>query len=297
MGAHLTARLQQEGWDVLVLDDGSAGSLKNFQYLGIMPEVWRADLTDPRVLEGWSRPLPDVVFHLAGNANVARSVELPLADFEATLRSTFHVLEFVRRRGIAKVVFPSTASVYKPGVHLPVSEDAPIHASSPYGAAKVAAENYCYAYATSYGIDVTVLRFFNVYGPLMRRFVIHDMVRKLQRDPSRLEILGDGEQVREYLFVKDAARAFVVAAEKGRAGEAYNVGTGTPVRIRDLARTIIETMGLDRVRVELTMQSWPGDVKAWYADATKISGLGFAPEVGFEAGLRATVQFLRETNP
>lgn len=297
MGAHLTARLQQEGWDVLVLDDGSMGSTENFRYLGIMPEVWRADLTDPRVLEGWSRPLPDVVFHLAGNANVARSVELPLADFEATLRSTFHVLEFVRKRGIPKMVFPSTASVYKPGVRLPVGEDAPIHASSPYGAAKVAAENYCYAYATSYGIDVTVLRFFNVYGPLMRRFVIHDMVRKLQWDPSRLEILGDGEQVREYLFVKDAARAFIVAAEKGQAGEAYNVGTGNPVRIRDLARKIFEAMGLDRVRVELTMKSWPGDVKAWYADTTKISGLGFAPEVGFEAGLRATVQFLRETNP
>lgn len=295
IGAHLTARLQEGGWEVLVLDDGSTGSLENFRYLGITPEVLRVNLADPRVFENWSRPLPDVVFHLAGNANVARSVELPLADFEATLRSTFHVLEFARKRGVHKVVFPSTASVYKPGIRMPVGEDAPIHASSPYGAAKVAAENYCYAYATSYGVDVTVLRFFNVYGPLMRRFAIHDMVRKLQRDASRLEILGDGEQVREYLFVKDAAKAFVLAAEKGEAGEAYNVGTGVPVRIRDLARMIIAAMGFDGVKVEPTMKSWPGDVKAWYADTAKFARLGFAPEVGFEAGLRATVQFLRNT--
>ncbi len=294
MGAHLAALLCRDGWETIVVDDCSAGSLGNFRYLGIKPEVRAADLSDPRALDGWGGPIPDVIFHLAGSANVARSVEQPMADFEATLRSTLHVLEFARRRGVPKLVFPSTASVYKPGVPMPVGEDAPIHASSPYGAAKVAAENYCFAYATSYGLDVTVLRFFSVYGPLMRRFAIHDWVRKLQRDPSRLEILGNGEQVREYLYVDDAARAFLLAAERGGAGEAYNVGTGVPVRIRDLARKVIEAMGLEGVRVEPTMKSWPGDVQAWYADTAKLARLGFAPKVGFDEGLRNTVLYLKE---
>ncbi len=292
MGAHLTAVLRRRGWDVVVVDNGSAGAVENLKYLGVdTPIVW-ADLVDPTALSKLGLQPPDVLFHLAGNANVPRSVENPILDFQANVLGTLNVLEYSRSNGVKKVVFPSTASVYRPGVPMPVHEDAPVHASSPYGAAKVAAENYCYAYATSYGLDVTVLRFFNVYGPLMRRFAIHDMVRKLQQDPTRLEVLGDGQQIREYLYVEDAARAFVVAAEKGLPGQVYNVGTGSPITLRSLADAIIASMGLTRVRVECTMRSWPGDVKVWYADGSKFASLGFAPAMGWEQGLRATISYL-----
>jgi UDP-glucose 4-epimerase len=177
---------------------------------------------------------------------------------------------------------------------MPLGEDTPTKASSPYGAAKAAAENYCFAYADSYGLDVTVLRLFNVYGPLMTKYVIHDFVRKLQRDSDRLVILGDGNQVRDYLYVDDAVDAFLLAAERGTSGGVYNVGSGMPVCIRDLAFEIIRVMGLKDVEVEYTMETWPGDIQAWYADVSKISALGFVPRISWGEGLRRTVEFFVE---
>lgn len=292
MGAHLTALLRRQGWKVVVVDNGSVGGVDNLRYLGVDTQIVCADLSDPDALRKLGLQPPDVLFHLAGNANVPRSVENPILDFHANVVGTLNVLEYARGNGVKKVVFPSTASVYRPGGPMPVGEDAPVQASSPYGAAKVAAENYCYAYATSYGLNVTVLRFFNVYGPLMRRFAMHDIVRNLQKDPTRLEILGDGQQIREYLFVEDAARAFVVASEHGLPGQAYNVGTGIPITIRAVADAVIAAMRLTGVQVECTMKSWPGDVKVWYADVSKFASLGFLPAVGWAEGLHATVTYL-----
>jgi UDP-glucose 4-epimerase len=294
IGAQLCALLGREGWEVLCVDSNSATGHENLQRVGSQATVISRDLRQAAALENLPGCAPEVVFHLAGRTSVARSVEDPIGDFEANVVMTLRVLEFARRAGVQKVVLPSSASVYRPGIPMPVREDAPIGASSPYGAAKVACENYGFAYARSYGLDVTVLRFFNVFGPLMRQFVIHDLVRKLQRDPLRLELLGDGEQVREYLHVEDAARALLLAAERGGAGEVYNAGSGVPLRIRDLAERIAALMGLEGTRIVCTQHSWPGDVKAWYADVSKFAALGFRPKVPWEAALRDTVKVLVE---
>lgn len=297
MGAHLCVLLEREGWEVLCVDNGSATGHGNLKRLGFSATLLSRDLQQVAALEGLPGGPPDVIFHLAGRTSVARSVDDPTGDFEANVVMTLRVLEFARRAGVRKVVLPSTASVYRPGIPMPVREDAPIGASSPYGAAKVACENYGFAYARSYGLNVTVLRFFNVFGPLMRQFVIHDLVKKLQRDPSHLELLGDGEQVREYLHVEDAARALLLAAERGAAAEAYNAGSGVPVRIRDLAEQVVALMGLEGVRIVCTQRSWPGDVRAWYADVSKFAALGFRPQVPWGAGLRDTVRALSVDDP
>lgn len=294
IGAHLCNLLGQEEWEVLCLDDGSASGHENLQRLGSVATVLSRDLRQPASLTDLPIGPVDVIFHMAGRTSVAGSVDDPTGDFEANVVMTLNILEFARKNGVQKVVIPSTASVYRPGSLMPLSEDAPIGASSPYGAAKVACENYGYAYACSYGLNVTVLRFFSVFGPLMRQFVIHDLVRKLQRDPSRLELFGDGKQVRDYLHVEDAARALLLAAEKGESGKAYNVGSGSPVRIRDLAETIIEIMGLSGIPVECTNTSWPGDVKEFYADLGQISKLGFSAKKPWNEGLRQTVGYLLE---
>jgi nucleoside-diphosphate-sugar epimerase len=103
--------------------------------------------------------------------------------------------------------------------------------------------------------------------------------------------MGDGNQIRDYLYVEDAVRAFVLVAERGLLGEVYNLGSGFPVRIRDLAEEIITAVKLKGVAIEYTMESWPGDIKAWYADTSKIRQLGFKPEISWEEGLRRTVSF------
>ncbi len=290
IGSHLAAHYRRRGERVLLVD--ASDSRSNLESLGVDIPVIQSDLSDPSGLETVENQGIQLVFHLAGSANVPKSVEAPVADFRSNVVATLNVLEFARRHVGTKVVFASTSSVYRPGGRLPIAEDSPVRPSSPYGAAKYAAEGYCFAYHRTYGLDTTVVRFFNVYGPLMRRWVIHDLVRRLQLDPKRLEIVGTGNQLREYLYVDDAVDALVAAATRGQAGEVYNAGTGDPVRIRDLAMEIIACMGLKDVELHFTNESWPGDIDEWYADTGKLGQLGFTAKVARPEGLARTIAYL-----
>jgi UDP-glucose 4-epimerase len=231
------------------------------------------------------------IFHLAASADVAASVRDPRYDLLNTFAPLFEVLETARHRR-ARVVFPSTASVFDPSNPLPVSEHAFARPSSPYAAGKLGGEAYCYAYHRCYGLDVRVARLFSVYGIGMRRFAIHDIVRKIQRDRSTLELLGDGTQVRDYLYIDDAVRGLVAVAADGAAGEDYNVASGEPVRLLDLARDIATLMGCPDIRIVTTGVSFSGDTPRWYADVRKARALGFVPETPLHEGLRRTIAWL-----
>lgn len=284
IGRHLADTLIRHGVDVVAIDlqpiDGEGGA-----------RVVRADLSEPRVLDDHLTP-DTVIFHLAARANVPASVEDPAGDFRNNVVALFEVLESARRAR-CMLVFPSSAAVYDPSSESPLPETALTRPSSPYGAAKLAGESYCVAYHRTYGLDVRIARLFNVYGPGMRQFVIHDLVRKLERNGDELEILGDGQQIRDYLYVDDAVRAFVAIAEHGEPGQDYNLACGEPTTIMDLARRIARLMGYPGVRIRPTGRSWPGDIPRWYADTAKLKTLGFAPEVDLETGLRRTIGWLR----
>ena len=242
--------------------------------------------------------VPDgaTIYHLAASADVAASVRDPRHDLTHTFAALFEVLEAARAKG-CRVVFPSTASVFDLGERLPLGERAFPRPTSPYGAAKLAGEAYCYAYHRSYGVDVRVARLFSVYGVGMRRFAIHDLIRKIQRNPDALEVLGDGMQVRDYLYVDDAVRGLVTLATHGRAGEDYNVASGEPVRLLDLAKTIAMLMGFPAIRITPTGKTFPGDTPRWFADVSKMQALGFAPEVPLEEGLRRTISWILQSTP
>jgi len=292
VGAHLAALLCRKGWRVIVIDDLSTGSPSNLEFLGARVELIVGDIADPDVFSLQQGNSVDAIFHLAGQANVPKSVSEPSQDFRTNVIGTFNVLEYARQHHVGKLVFASTVSVYTPDAQLPIVEEAPTHASSPYGAAKAAGENYCFAYAASYQLNASVVRMFNVFGPLMNKYVIHDLTRKLQLDPRQLVILGDGNQQRDYIYVDDAVRALLLVAERGAMGEVYNLGSGVPMRIADLAYHIAQAMGLQNVELVFTNESWSGDIKAWYADTGKLSALGFEPQVGWAQGLTNTIEYL-----
>jgi len=231
------------------------------------------------------------IYHLAASADVAASVRDPRHDLTHTFAAMFEVLEAARQRG-CRVIFPSTASVFDVGEPLPLAERAFPRPTSPYAAAKLSGEAYCYAYHRSYGVDARVARLFSVYGIGMRRFAIHDLIRKIQRNPTELEVLGDGMQVRDYLYIDDAVRGLVTVASRGRAGEDYNVASGEPVRLLDLARLIACEMGFPAIRIMPTGKSFPGDTPRWYADISKTRALGFTPSVPLHEGLRRTIASL-----
>jgi UDP-glucose 4-epimerase len=131
-----------------------------------------------------------------------------------------------------------------------------------------------------------------VYGVGMFRFAIHDIVRKIQQNHEELTLLGDGTQVRDYLFIDDAVRGLTMVATAGASGEEYNVASGEPVRLLDLARLIGELMGYPNIRIRPTGRSFAGDTPRWYADISKVRALGFEPRVDLRSGLERTIAWL-----
>lgn len=250
----------------------------------------RLDLSTQGALAGRVRD-GATIFHLAASADVAASVRDPRHDLTNTFAPLFEVLE-TARHGSCRVIFPSTASVFETSQPLPLAETAAKRPTSPYGAAKLAGEAYCAAYYRSYGTDTRVARLFSVYGPGMRRLAIHDLIAKVARNPRELELLGDGTQVRDYLYVDDAVRGLVTVATRGAAGEDYNVASGEPVTLIDLAREIARQMGHPGIDVRPTGTSFPGDTPRWYGDVSKMRALGFAPEVPLRDGLCRTIAAL-----
>jgi UDP-glucose 4-epimerase len=230
---------------------------------------------------------------MAASADVAASVANPRHDFDNTFRGVFEVLEAARQAG-SRVVFPSTASIFDSSNQLPLPERAFPRPSSPYAAGKLGGEAYCHAYHRCYGLDIRIARLFSVYGSGMRRFAIHDIIRKIQQNGDELTILGDGTQVRDYLFIDDAVRGLTMLATEGAAGEEYNLASGEPVRLLDLAKTIAELMGHPDIHILTSGRSFPGDTPRWYADISKVRQLGFEPSVDLRTGLQRTIAWLMD---
>ena len=282
IGRHLVAHLVGRGWTVLAVDKVPCE--------GIAAESVVLDVRTP----GGLAPLLDAettLFHLAACADIRFSVQEPREDFDNNVRGLFETLEAARQRS-SRVLFASTASVFSADNPLPWVETGLSRPMSPYAAGKLAGEAYCYAYHRCYGVDVRVARLFNVYGIGMTRFVIHDLIRKVRADSGRLEILGDGNQVRDFLYVEDAVRGLETIAARGKPGEDYNLASGVPVRLLDVARTVATLMGHPGIRLAPTGRSFPGDTPRWYADISKIRELGFEPRISLEEGVRRTIEWL-----
>jgi len=282
IGSALVRYLRAQGWDVLTVDRRlSPDAEPPTRQVDVAQEGALAGLLDDRT----------VVFHMAASADVAASVANPRHDFDNTFRGVFEVLEAARQAG-SRVVFPSTASIFDSSNALPLAERAFPRPTSPYAAGKLGGEAYCHAYHRSYGLDVRIARLFSVYGVGMFRFAIHDIVRKIQDNHDEVSIFGDGNQVRDYLFIEDAVRGLTLVGFDGAAGEEYNVASGIPVRLLDLTRTIADIMGYPNIKIRPTGKSFAGDTARWYADVSKVRALGFEPRIDLRAGLERTIAWL-----
>lgn len=232
----------------------------------------------------------DFIFHLASNASVPNSVENPEKDCFINALGTLKILELAKKKKVHKFIYTSTVSIFDKNNTLPLSENANIKASSPYGASKLAGESYCYAFNRTYGVNTNVIRLFNVYGPGMRKYFIYDIVCKLRENADRIVIYGDGRQVRDYLYIDDLINAFLLILKKGIPGEDYNVSSGIPTNIIDLVYTIANIMDIKNLKIKLTNKSWDGDIKKWYADISKVKNLGFETKTSLDEGLKKTIK-------
>lgn len=297
IGANLAKRLLKEGAIVTILDDFSVGSKWNLKEIVNDVTIVKGDVRDSAMLKKVTMG-KDFVFHLAANASVPISSENPKYDFEVNAAGTLNVLEALRDLGSSvPLVFTSSAAVYGEHKSVPPSEECPPRPLSPYGASKLAAEVLCQAFYRTYGLPTICIRFCNVYGPLQRKYVMFDIMEKLQGQEDKLEILGTGAQVRDFIYISDAIDACLMLAETPAAfGELYNVGTGVGTTIQELVGVILDVLGLqNRTKVLYTNESWIGDVERLLADVTRIRGLGFRPKIDLRTGLTRFIDWYKSS--
>jgi UDP-glucose 4-epimerase len=237
-----------------------------------------------------SQKKTDLIYHLAAQVVVPYSMENPIEDFETNARGTLNVLEKARKDD-AKVVFASSAAVYGNTTQLPTPETHGFSPDSCYGLSKVVGEQYCNMYIKQYGLDVTILRFANVYGPKCHG-VIHDFLDKISRNPEQLEIIGTGMQSRDFVHVYDVVDALVLCATSGFAiGETFNIGFGKTTTIIDLAKIILKILGLsEKTIIKPTNIPWQGDIKIIWFDITKVKKvLKWTPKINLEDTLKELI--------
>jgi UDP-glucose 4-epimerase len=228
---------------------------------------------------------------LAAQVVVGYSMENPLVDFETNAKGTLHVLEKARKDD-AKVVFASSAAVYGNPTVFPTPESYGFHPFSCYGLSKVVGEEYCQMYREQYGLDIVITRFANVYG-LRCHGVIHDFLEKIAKNPDKLEILGTGQQCRDFVHVSDVVNALItVGSRADLGGEVYNLGLGRTVSILELSKLILSILNLQNRTVVTTTGgiAWKGDVNKIWFDITKAKKeLNWTPKVTLEDSIKEVI--------
>jgi UDP-glucose 4-epimerase len=296
IGSNLVDALLARGDEVTVVDDLSTGRRENLEgALAAGAALAEADIRDRSAIEGIAiEARPEVVFHLAAQIDVRKSVADPAFDASINVGGTANVLEAARASGARRVVFTSTGgAIYGEGdgQDLPLSEDAPLAPEAPYGQSKFAAEGYLSLYERLYGLSSISLRFGNVYGPrqdpLGEAGVIAIFCGKLQSG-GRPTVFGDGKQTRDYIYVGDVVSAALAAAGSEATG-AINIGTGIETEVLELVRLLSELGGADSFDPELA-PARPGEVQRISIDPSRAEReLGWKPQMGLEQGLRVTL--------
>ncbi|MGI8684701.1 MAG: NAD-dependent epimerase/dehydratase family protein [Acidimicrobiales bacterium] len=303
IGSTLVDRLLAEGHAVDAVDDLSTGSLANLAEAragrgeGTDFTFHRLDIRSDQVVDLIARRKPDVVYHLAAQADVRVSVDRPAFDAEVNIVGALKVLEGARLAGARKVVFASSGGTIYGTVDpddLPVRESHPQRPESPYGVAKKAVGDYLFAYRQLHELEFTALALANVYGPRQNPHGEAGVVaifagRLLTGEPCT--IFGDGEQTRDFVFVDDVVDAFVRAAERG-GGLVMNIGTGTETSVNDLYTSISRQAGAEQPPAYAPPRQ--GELARSALDPGRAAiHLGWKPWTTLDEGCRATLDWFR----
>ena len=293
IGSHLIERLVEKGYAVTVLDDLSSGKIENIKsHIDNTVEFVEGSVTDLALLQRHFRGVR-YVFYLAAIPGVSQSVVDPLASHEVILGGLLNTLIAARDNKVEKVIYASSSSVYGDTPTLPKVESMIPNPLSPYAAMKLAAEHYCRAFYSVYGLKTVSLRYFNVYGPKqgIKYAAVIPMFITAVKDGKPTIIEGDGEQTRDFTYVKDVVEATVLSAENDAIGE-YNIARGERVTINELAKLIMRLAGKD---VEIIHGApRPGDVRHSLADISRAKTFGYNPEYSLEDGLSETIRWFND---
>jgi UDP-glucose 4-epimerase len=296
IGSHLVDRLMNQGAFVRVLDDMSNGLESNISAWLTSDhfELLRGDIRNisdvKRAMNGI-----ELVFHEAAKVSIPLSVKEPHLVFDVNVMGTATLLDECRKQDVEKIVVASSSSVYGNTLDLPKRETMPLLPISPYAVSKLAAENLAYAFYSTYGLNTTSLRYFNVYGPRQRGGAYAGVISifiQQAKDGLALTINGDGRQTRDFTFIDDVVSCNLIAAESPKSkGRFYNVGGGSQISISELADLIIELT--KSCSIKKYTEPRPGDVQDSLASLTIVGDdLDYRPKWTIRKGLEKTVDWV-----
>ena len=303
IGSHLVDGLLAAGHSVCVIDNESTGSQSNIDEAA---DFVRGDVRSDDDLRLAFDPVPDAVFHVAGQASIKLAYANPAEDLGVNVGGTIKILEHCLELGVPRLVFAGSMTVYGNPTRVPTPGDEPPNPVSFYGTTKYAAERYVHLTGARTeldpGLSVTCLRMFNVFGPRQSLLNPYQGVlaiflgNLLRGEPIRIE--GDGEQSRDFVFIDDVARAWIACLDEPRSvGRILNLGSGTPTTINALCDAVLDQFGHSRSTYTVTTaDQQQGDVRASAADITaRRENLDWAPRVDLGEGLRQTVEWAKQS--
>lgn len=292
IGSHIAEKLARDGHTVAVADNMIAGRPENVAGLDV--SIYRCDILDESFQHAVDHFRPDCIVHEAAQTSVFKSTEDQEYDEAVNIQGTIHVIKAAHAYGVRKIVYAGSAAIYGEPVYLPIDEKHPIDPGSAYGISKYAAELYVRKIASEqYGIDYTILRYSNVYGPRQSHIGEGGVVAQFAeafRTGRPLVVHGDGKQTRDFVFVKDVAEANSLALFAG-SGEVLHVSTNTQTSINDLIRLMSELMGVQpAVRYAARR---PNDIRdSALSNLRAAEKLGWRPGTLLREGLKRTLASL-----
>lgn len=296
IGSNMADRLLAAGHQVTGYDNFSTGQRRFLEAARAHPtfRLVQGDMMDPaglaEALDGC-----DIVFHFAANADVRFGLNHPRQDLEQNTLATFNLLDAMRVRGVRRLMFASTGSIYGEATVIPTPEDAPFPVqTSLYGASKLACEGLIAAFAEGFGLQAWIFRFVSILGERYSHGHIYDFCRQLRANPSELKALGDGHQRKSYLYVGDCIDAILMAIDRAQDKvNIFNLGTDEYCEIHASIGWICERLGVSPSIVYAGGQrGWVGDNPFIFLDCARIRALGWAPALSIREGVQRTVDYL-----
>lgn len=293
IGSHIVDLLIEKGHGVVVVDNLSTGRKDN---LNSKAKFYMMDVNDTKLIEVFEKEKPEIVCHQAAQINVRTSLVNPINDAYINILGTINLLECCRKTKVRKFVYASSGGArYGEPINLPCKETDSIHPLSPYGISKHSAEHYIELYNKIYGMEYNILAYANVYGPRQDPWgeagVISIFINNILSG-KECKIFGDGKQTRDYIFVKDIAKANLLAIEKITKTKNFNIGTGKETSVNDLFEKISKIIGKGKAA---HTDKIPGEVLRIALDCNLAKNeLGYQSSTEIDEGLKLTVDGYEE---
>jgi len=298
IGSHLTEMLVAKGYNVKALSQYN--SFNNWGWLEIINyknniEIVSGDIRDPNFCKSITKDV-DMIFHLAALIAIPFSYVAPDSYVETNIKGTLNICQAAKENGVSRIIHTSTSEVYGTAKYVPIDEQHPLQPQSPYSATKIAADAMAMSFYNSFDLPITIARPFNTYGPRQSaRAIIPTIITQIATGKKEIK-LGDISPTRDFNYVEDCCRAFIMLAESEKTiGETINIGSNSEISIGDTLKMIKELMSSDITFINDQQRNRPekSEVYRLWCDNNKINKLvGYKPQINIQDGLKKTIDWI-----